>query len=81
MKHEYTPRGVCAQKMEFDIDDGVINDIEITGGCPGYSSGISKLIVGMKAEDVIERLENVRCGGKPSSCPAQLAAALKAVSE
>ena len=77
MKYEYTPRGVCASKIEFTINNGVIDDVKITGGCPGYSMGVSKLIVGMKPEDVIERLENIRCGGKSTSCPAQLAMALK----
>jgi uncharacterized protein (TIGR03905 family) len=79
LKHEYNPRGVCAKKIEFDINDGVISDLKIIGGCPGYSSGMAKLVVGMKADDVIDRLENIRCGTKPSSCPAQLALALKAI--
>ena len=77
MKHEYSPRGVCARKMEFVLNDGIINDLRITGGCSGYSSGVVKLVEGMRADDVIERLENVKCAGKASSCPAELAAALK----
>ena len=77
MKHEYTPHGVCAKKIEFVINNGIIDDVIISGGCAGNGVGIAKLVTGMKAVDVIERLENVRCGGKASSCPAQLAMALK----
>jgi uncharacterized protein (TIGR03905 family) len=78
MKHEFTPRGVCAKKIEFDVNNGIINDVKISGGCQGYGAGIANLVEGMKPKDVIARLENVRCGGKASSCPAQLALALKA---
>jgi len=78
MKHEYQPRGVCAKKMEFVLNDGVINDLKITGGCSGYSNGVMKLVEGMDAQEVIKRLEGVKCAGKPSSCPEQLAMALKA---
>ena len=79
MKYEYTPRGVCAQKIEFTINDGTLNDVKIYGGCQGNGAGIAKLVEGMKTDDVIERLESIKCGGRPSSCPAQLAAAVKAV--
>jgi uncharacterized protein (TIGR03905 family) len=78
MKHEYKPSGVCAAKMEFSLDNGIVNNVRISGGCQGNGAGIAKLVEGMKADDVIKRLENVRCGGRPSSCPAQLAQALKA---
>jgi uncharacterized protein (TIGR03905 family) len=81
MKHEYKPNGVCAGKIEFDLNNGVINDVKIIGGCPGNGSGIAKLVEGMKADDVIGKLENVRCGGRPSSCPAQLAKALREAKE
>ncbi|MCL1881446.1 MAG: TIGR03905 family TSCPD domain-containing protein [Oscillospiraceae bacterium] len=81
MKHEYQPKGVCAQNFEFALggDNGdVITDVKIHGGCQGFGVGTAKLLVGMKVDDVIERLEGIRCGGKPSSCPAQFAEALKA---
>ena len=79
MKFEYTPRGVCARKIEFEInEDGIIKDVEFSGGCAGNAVGIAKLVEGMRADEVIEKLEDIRCGGKPSSCPAQLALALKA---
>jgi uncharacterized protein (TIGR03905 family) len=77
MKHEFKPKGVCAQNIEFVLTDGVVRDVNIRGGCQGNSAGIARLVEGMKAADVIERLENVRCGGRSSSCPAQLALALK----
>jgi len=78
MKFEHTPQGVCARKMEFTLNDGIINNLKIVGGCSGYGIGMTKLVEGMNADDVIQRLEGVRCAGKASSCPAQLAQALKA---
>ena len=73
----YTPRGVCARQMEIDVEDGIIKEFRIVGGCHGNGQGISALVKGMKVDDVIERLQNIRCGNKESSCPAQLATALK----
>ena len=65
----------------LDVDDatGVINSIQFIGGCAGNTVGISQLVRGMKAEDVIRKLEGIRCGMKPTSCPDQLATALKQV--
>ena len=78
MKFEFTPKGVCSRNMEIEVDDnGVILDVNILGGCNGNLKGISALVIGMKAEDVIARLEGIRCGFKNTSCPAQLAEALK----
>ena len=77
MKFEYTPKGVCSRKMIFDVEDGVIKSLEVIGGCNGNLKGISSLVNGMKAEDVIARLEGITCGSKPTSCPAQIAEALK----
>ncbi|MCL1832273.1 MAG: TIGR03905 family TSCPD domain-containing protein [Oscillospiraceae bacterium] len=77
MKHEFTPKGVCAQKIEFALNDGVVNDVKVFGGCQGNGAGIAKLVEGMRAEDVISRLENIRCGARATSCPAQLAKALR----
>jgi uncharacterized protein (TIGR03905 family) len=84
MKHEYSPRGVCARKIEFTINTDsekkvdVLNDVKLVGGCPGNGAGVAALVEGMEVDEVIERLEGIRCGGRPSSCPAQLAQALKA---
>ena len=63
--------------IEIELDGDTINDVVFTGGCNGNLSGISKLIKGMKAQDVIERLEGTRCGFKDTSCPDQLSRALK----
>ncbi|MCI5668275.1 MAG: TIGR03905 family TSCPD domain-containing protein [Oscillospiraceae bacterium] len=77
MTYEYYPRGVCSRKMIFDIENGVIMSMEVIGGCNGNLKGISSLVNGMKLQDVISRLEGITCGSKPTSCPAQIAEALK----
>ncbi len=74
---EYTPKGVCAKAMSIDIEDGIVQDLRVIGGCNGNLKGISALVKGMKVEDVIERLEGVKCGFKNTSCPDQVAQALK----
>lgn len=73
----YTPRGVCSQKMEIDVEDGVIQAVRVVGGCHGNLQGVSALLKGMTVEDAIARMEGIRCGMKPTSCPDQLAQALK----
>ena len=77
MTYTYQPRGVCSRKMTVDVEDGVIRDVRIEGGCSGNLQGISKLVVGMRAEDAIERMRGIRCGVKSTSCPDQLAHALE----
>lgn len=77
MHVSYKPRGVCSQKMEIDVDNGVIEKVVVVGGCSGNLQGISSLLVGMKVEDAIAKMEGIRCGFKPTSCPDQLAKALK----
>ena len=78
MTYTYTPRGVCSRRMTVELsDDGVIENVRIDGGCSGNLQGISRLVVGMKAEEAIERMEGISCGGKPTSCPDQLAHALR----
>lgn len=73
----YTPKGTCSKKMTVDVEDGVIRSVEIVGGCDGNLKGISSLVSGMEAQEVIRRLEGIRCGFKSTSCPDQLAQALK----
>ena len=73
----YRPKGVCSQLMEVDVEDGVILKVEVVGGCSGNLQGISKLLVGMSAEEAISRLQGIRCGFKNTSCPDQLSIALK----
>lgn len=77
MTIEYRPRGVCSQKMIVEVEDGVVQSLKVLGGCNGNLKGIGNLIQGMKVEEVIAKLEGVHCGMKPTSCPDQLAQALK----
>lgn len=77
MHISYIPRGVCSQLMEIDIEDGIIQKVEVEGGCSGNLKGISKLLVGMRAEDAVDRLRGIRCGFKSTSCPDQLSKALE----
>ena len=77
MKIEYFPKGVCSRQMIIEVEDGIVRDVEVIGGCHGNLQGISALVEGMQVEDVIERLEGLRCGFKSTSCPDQLAQALK----
>jgi len=77
MTIEYTPKGVCSRQMLIEVEDGVVQSLQVIGGCHGNLQGISKLVEGMKVEDVIGRLEGIHCGPKLTSCPDQLAQALK----
>ena len=75
--YQYRPQGVCSQLMEITVNDGILEDLQVLGGCSGNLQGISRLLVGMPVQQAIERMEGVRCGGKPTSCPDQLAKALR----
>jgi len=77
MTIEYQPRGVCSRLMRIEVENGVVQSLQVVGGCNGNLQGISRLVEGMAVEDVIRRLEGVHCGMKPTSCPDQLAQALK----
>ena len=78
MKYQYIPSGVCSRLIEFEVDDaGIISNVSFMGGCNGNLKGISKLIEGMEVYDAIKRLEGITCGMKRTSCPDQLAQALK----
>lgn len=79
MTYEFTPRGVCSQKMLIEVEDGVVREVKVIGGCNGNLQGISALVKGMKVDDVIARLDGIRCGMKSTSCPDQLARALKEI--
>ena len=74
----FYPEGVCSMMIEIRLDGDTIGDVVFTGGCNGNLNGISKLIKGMKVDDVIEKLEGTRCGFKETSCPDQLSKALRA---
>ena len=81
MFFNYQPKGVCARQMTFEVEDGIVRSFQVKGGCHGNLQGISRLVEGRKVEEVIARLEGIRCGFKPTSCPDQLAKALKSVQE
>lgn len=74
---EYSPKGVCSQKIHFDLVDNKVKNVSFVGGCNGNLQGISRLIDGMDVNEAISRLEGIRCGFKSTSCPDQLAKALK----
>ena len=77
MTYSYRPKGVCSQKMDVEIEDGVIRSVSIQGGCSGNLQGISRLVVGMPVEEAIRRMEGIHCGFKETSCPDQLSIALR----
>lgn len=74
---EYSPVGVCSKKMTIEVEDGIVKSLSVLGGCNGNLKGISSLVVGMTVDEVIKRLDGIDCGGRGTSCPAQLAIALK----
>ncbi len=77
MKHTYIPRGVCSRMIEVEIEDDIITSCKFLGGCSGNTQGVAKLVVGMDANDAIEKLKGINCGGRGTSCPDQLANALQ----
>ena len=77
MVYKYSTRGTCSRSIEFELDGGVVRNVRFEGGCNGNLKGIGAIVDGMKAEDVIARLEGIRCGFKSTSCPDQLAQALR----
>ncbi|MEG1875925.1 MAG: TIGR03905 family TSCPD domain-containing protein [Angelakisella sp.] len=77
MTISFRPKGVCSQKMEIQVEDDKIVSLKILGGCHGNLQGISALVKGMDVDEVIAKLGGIRCGMKPTSCPDQLAKALR----
>lgn len=77
MKFSYIPKGVCSRKIDIEVEGDILKDVSFTGGCNGNLKGIGALVKGMKLDEVISRLEEIKCGFKNTSCPAQLAEALK----
>lgn len=74
---QYRPKGVCSQSIDFAIEDNKVKNVSFVGGCSGNLQGISRLIEGMDVNEAISRIEGIRCGFKSTSCPDQLAKALK----
>lgn len=77
MEISYKTKGVCSRTIRVKVENGVVESVRFEGGCNGNTQGISALVEGMQVAEVIKRLENIRCGFKDTSCPAQLAEALK----
>ncbi len=77
MTINYTPTGVCSRNIQIEIEGDIIKSVRFLGGCNGNTQGISALVKGMKVADAVERLEGIDCNGKGTSCPDQLAHALK----
>ena len=77
MQYEYKTNGTCSQRILFDIEDGIVKNVQFLGGCNGNLQGISKLVEGMEVNEVIRRVDGIHCGAKATSCPDQLARALK----
>lgn len=73
----YKTNGTCSQAIDVEVENGIITHVKFTGGCNGNTQGVAALVTGMKATDAIEKLEGIRCGMRPTSCPDQLAKALK----
>lgn len=76
-KFSYVTKGVCSRRIDFEIDNGIITSVKFLGGCAGNTQGVSALVKGMSVDEAIERLSGIRCGFKATSCPDQLATALK----
>ena len=77
MKFEYIPQGVCSMKMIFEIEEDIIKSLEIIGGCPGNTAGVSLLVRGRKIDEVINMLKGIPCRNKGTSCPDQVSAGLE----
>lgn len=79
MKYHYPTSGTCSRAIDIEVNDGVISSVAFTGGCHGNTQGISSLVRGLTPQQVIERLKGIRCGAKATSCPDQLATALRQI--
>ena len=77
MNYTYRTKGTCSQAIEFEIIDNKVRNVRFIGGCSGNTQGVSRLIEGMDVEEAISRIDGIRCGFRPTSCPDQLATALK----
>ncbi|HSQ87246.1 TIGR03905 family TSCPD domain-containing protein [Romboutsia sp.] len=78
MKITFKPSGVCCREMIFEVDDNnVITNVDFIGGCPGNLLGLKHLVIGQNAHEVADKLANISCGGKTTSCPDQLSKAIR----
>ena len=74
---KYMTKGVCARSIQFEVEDNIVKSVKFDGGCAGNSQGVASLVDGMNIDEAIRRMENIKCGFKTTSCPDQLANALK----
>lgn len=81
MQKTYMPVGVCSRQFDITVENGLLTKINIIGGCDGNLKGIASLLVGMPVDEVIEKLDGITCGPRPTSCPDQIARALKAMKQ
>lgn len=77
MEYEYKTRGVCSRKINFSVEDGKVCKVAFDGGCNGNGKGVAALVEGMDVDEAIRRMEGIKCGMKNTSCPDQLAQALR----
>jgi len=77
MEYRYQTHGTCSREIILEVEDNIIKSVRFIGGCPGNTAGVAKLAVGRKVDEVIDLLSGITCGPKPTSCPDQLAKALK----
>ena len=77
MNYSYRTKGTCSQGITFEIVDNKVHNVQFIGGCSGNTQGVSRLIEGMDVQEAISRIEGIHCGPRPTSCPDQLATALK----
>lgn len=78
MTISFKPQGTCSREMTIEVEDGIVRSLHVEGGCSGNLQGVARLVAGMPVADVIARLEGILCGQKATSCPDQLAKALRA---
>lgn len=78
MQYKYRTSGTCSQEITFEVEDNKLKNVQFLGGCNGNLQGIGRLVEGQDVDAVITKLEGIRCGMKPTSCPDQLAKALRA---
>lgn len=78
---EYRPQGVCSQRIFVELDGDTVKHVEFIGGCSGNTQGVARLVEGMKVKEAVSKIQGIRCGYKPTSCPDQLAKALLAAYE
>ena len=76
MNYTYKTKGTCSSSIDLDVENGIVKEVVFWGGCNGNLQGVSRLVKGMPVKEVIDRLEGIRCGARPTSCPDQLCKAL-----